>query len=174
MTVPLSISLEDRLTADVFQKSYREYLALKPTHYRWSGLAPQSVRYLQEAVEKHWSVEKVADYLHCDAQEAEGCRRRYVVSKKVNEKDGTAARIRQAFFEWTSGVVETDEKARHALASELSKIVANQLYAASVSKEDLQGISKELEGDSVSNPPEPKPFDSAGGKGSPWGPHWKD
>src|SRR5690242_4423285 len=97
MTSEDPIPLTDRYAADVFQKSYREYLALKPTHYRWSRLAPQSVDWLEQAREQKWSMEKLSDYLHCPVPEAEACYRRYCVSRKVNGKEGTAARMRQAF-----------------------------------------------------------------------------
>ena len=107
-----SISLEDRLVADVFQKSYREYLALKPIHYRWSKLAPQSIGFLDEANGQNWSSEKIADYLNCSPEEAEASLRRYRVSQKVNSHNSTPERIREAFFEWLGGVVDLDEKAK--------------------------------------------------------------
>lgn len=177
MDTPLALDLvpglEDRLAADVFRKSYREFLILKPTHYRWFELAPQSIRHLQEAEDKHWSVEKIADYLHCDPEEAADCRRRFIVSKKVNAKDTTAARIRQGFVEWLGGAMELDEKAKENLAGELSKIVANQLYGAALAREDLMGVSVELEG-AETKPVKPKPPSDRDASGSKWGPQWKD
>ncbi len=171
--------LQDRLAADVFQKSYRQYLALKPTHYRWYELAPQSVRHLQEAEDRHWSVEKIADYLHCEPEEAAACQRRFIMSKKVNAKDTTAARIRQGFFEWIGGVMELDEKAKENLAVELSQIVANQLYGAALAHEDLMKLSlalegKEGKGEEAGKVAAPKPPVSKDGPPSQWGPQWKD
>ena len=164
------MTLEDKLAADAFGKSYREFLALKPTHVRWSKLAPQAVLYLREAQERHWSMEKLSDYLHGTAEEAEVCFRRFVMSKQVNEREGTAERIRQAFFEWT-GRFSEDEKEREHYARELALLVANQLHSAALSGEELDRISLDLEGagqepgkESGKPPEEPRK----------WGPQWKD
>jgi hypothetical protein len=165
--------LGDRLAADVFLKSYRRYLALKPTHYRWSHLAPQSVGHLQEAGDRHWSVEKLADYLHCAPEEAEACLRRFNMSKKVNAKDTTAARLREAVFEWTGEVADLDEGARRKLADDLAKMIGNQLFLAAQAKEDLLELSMELEGKESRHArvPKEKPAGEAPPK---WGPQWKD
>jgi hypothetical protein len=171
--IPDFISIEDRIAADVFQKSYREFLEIKPTHYRWFELAPQSIRHLQVAEEKHWSMEKIADYLHCELEEAIACQRRFTVSKKVNSKDTTAARIREGFFQWIGGIVDMDEKGRQALADELAKLVANQLYTAALAKEDLLKLSNDLEGNS-DKAPEAKPSAPQDSSPSKWGPQWKD
>ncbi len=168
----LPISLEDRLVADVFQKSYREFLELKPTHIRWNKLAPENVRYLGEAQAQLWSKEKIADYLNCSPEEALGCLRRYTVSKKVNSQNSTPERIREAFFEWLGGVVELDEKAKRALADDLSKLVANQLHAAALAQEDLFQISSGLEG-AVSKASKGKPAVSLEKDPPKWGPQWK-
>ncbi len=172
MQESLPISLEDRLVADVFQKSYREYLELKPTHIRWNKLAPDSIRYLGEAHAQLWSAEKIADYLNCSPKEAMACLRRYIVSKRVNSQNSTPERIREAFFEWLGGVVEMDEKAKRGLASELSSLVANQLHAAALAKEDLFQISGGLEGH-VSSAPIDKPSVSLAPEPPKWGPQWK-
>jgi hypothetical protein len=173
MSEPIIIGFADRLAADVFQKSYRGFLALKPTHYRWSELAPQSVQYLGEAEEEQWSIEKIADYLHCEPDEAKACQRRFRVSKKVNEKENTAGRIKQGIHEWLGTIVEMDEMGKRALVNELSKIVANQLYAAALSQEDMLKLSIELEG-MEPKLPKPKPAGSSEMDSSKWGPQWKD
>lgn len=162
----------------MFRKSYRRYLELKPTHYRWSHLALQSVGHLQEACDRNWSVEKLADYLHCDAAEAAACLRRFNMSKKVNAKDTTAGRLRQAVFEWIGEVADLEESAKRKLADELAKLVGNQLFLAAQAQEDLLNLSRELEGDEAeSAPPSAKaPGASApAGEAPPkWGPQWKD
>lgn len=157
----------------MFQKSYRRFLALKTTHYRWSHLAPQSVGHLQEACDKHWSVEKLADYLHCAPDEAEACLRRFNMSKKVNGKDTTAGRLRQAVFEWIGDVSDADEKTRLKLADELAKMVGNQLFVAAQAGDDLLKLSMELEGKESDSAPksDPKASEDAAPK---WGPQWKD
>jgi hypothetical protein len=165
--MPVSMSLEDKLTADAFGKSYREFLALKPTHVRWNKLAPQALEYLRQAEEHKWSMEKLGDYLHCPKDEAEICLRRYVMSKKVNGKEKPAERIRQAFYEWTARFGD-DEKVREAWARELSLLVANQLHAAALEGGDLLKISDELEG-VAPEPPAAKPEEPRK-----WGPQWKD
>jgi hypothetical protein len=165
--------LADRLAADVFLKSYRQFLALKHTHYRWSHLAPQSVGHLQEAVDGHWSVEKLADYLHCEPDEAEACLKRFNMSKKVNAKDTTAGRLREAVFEWIGEVADLDEKTRRKLADDLAKKVGNQLYVAARANEDLLKLSMELEGKEALDSPVPKEKPAAEAPPK-WGPQWKD
>lgn len=171
---PVSVlSIEDRLAADVFGRPYREMPRLKAGHYRWSHLAPQSVAHLQEACDFNWSAEKLADYLHCDADEAAACLRRFKMSKRINGKPTTAARLRQAAFEWIGGVAEMDDAAKTRLAEDLARLIGNQLYLAAEAGEDLRAISGELEGtgspgEIAERPPE------RGGPASPWGPQWKD
>jgi hypothetical protein len=167
------ISLADRLAADVFRKSYRHFLELKPTHYRWSHLAPQSVAHLQEACDRHWSVEKLSDYLHCPPEEGAACLRRFNMSKKVNAMDTTAGRMRQAVFEWIGDVADLDENSKRRLADDLAKMLGNQLFVAAQAKEDLMRLSMELEGKETETPPprNPEPPTESPPK---WGPQWKD
>jgi hypothetical protein len=168
------MSREDRLAADVFGKSYREYLALKPTHYRWSHLAPQGVGLLEEAADRNWSNEKIADFLHCDVEEAAACLRRYKVSRKVNAKESEAERLKQALAEWVGmqpGMEDAGEAEKRRRAGELSLIVANHLHAAALAREDLMKLSRELEGaeeraEKAAEPPPEEP--------KRWGPQWKD
>lgn len=170
------LTREDRLAADVFQKSYRAYLALKSTHYRWYHLAPQGVHFLGEARDRSWSMEKLADYLHCPVDEASACYRRFLVSEKVNAKKDTAARIRQAFMEWVGQFGEMEERQKELYAQELSLIVANHLYAAALAKEDPEKLSRELEGREPPSGVEPSDSGSRGDgpAGDTWGPQWKD
>ena len=79
--------------------------------------------HIRESCEKHWSVEKLADYLHCAPDEAEACLRRFKMSEKVNSKDTTAARLRQAVFEWTGEVSDADEASRKKWADALAKLI---------------------------------------------------
>ena len=145
---------------------------MKPIHYRWSKLAPQSIGFLDEANGQNWSSEKIADYLNCSPEEAEASLRRYRVSQKVNSHNSTPERIREAFFEWLGGVVDLDEKAKRGLAGELASIVANQLYAAAQAQEDLLQISSGLES-SPAITPAVQPPASAEGDSPQWGPQWK-
>jgi hypothetical protein len=102
------------------------------------------------------------------------------MSKKVNAKDTTAGRLREAVFEWIAEVADLDEKTRRNLAEELAKRVGNQLFVAAQAKEDLLRLSMELEGreDAIlQEPVEPgkKPAAEARPIGEPkWGPQWKD
>lgn len=169
------MSREDRLAADVFGKSYREFLALKPTHYRWSHLAPQGVALLEEAAERNWSHEKIADFLHCEVEEAAACLRRYKVSRKVNAKGSEAERLKQALAEWVGmqpGMEDAGEAEKGRRAQELASIVANHLHAAALSQEDFMKLSRELEGaedgagGGTAQPPPEEPRR--------WGPQWKD
>ncbi len=173
MTPVVPISLEERIAADVFQKSYREFMILKPTNYKWYHLAPQSVSYLAEAQEKQWSTEKIGDYLHCDIEEAEACNRRYQMSKRVNDKATTAGRLHQTFVEWIGEITELDEKTKNILATDLSKRVANQLYSAALSKEDLMSVSLNMEGFPKSAEIQ-KPLSGQAEAAAKWGPQWKD
>jgi hypothetical protein len=166
-----TMTLEDRLAADAFGKSYREFLELKPTHVRWSKLAPQALEFLQEAHDRKWSMEKLGDYLHGTAEEAELCLRRYVMSKKVNARENPAERIKEAIFEWTARFGD-DDKERAAWARELSMMIANQLHAAALSKQELLQVSLELEG--VSAEPEAPSPEARQDEPRKWGPQWKD
>lgn len=166
-------TLEDRLAADVFGRCYREMPALKAGHYRWSHLAPQSVAHLQQACDFNWSADKLADYLHCDAEEASACLRRFTMSKRINGKTTTAARLRQAAIEWIGGVAEIDDAAKIRLADDLARLIGNQLYLAAEAGEDIRAISGELEGSRTpgKTPESPQERD---GFASQWGPQWKD
>lgn len=135
--------------------------------------------HIRESVEKNWSVEKLADYLHCEPDEAAACLKRYHMSKKVNAKDTTAGRVREAVFEWMAEVADLDEKTRRKLSDDLAKMVGNQLYAAALAKEDLLKLSMELEGKEAADAPAPKKKPSDEAPSSPsspskWGPQWKD
>jgi chromosome condensin MukBEF MukE localization factor len=134
------------------------------------------VGHIQEAVDKHWSVEKLADFLHCDPDEAAACLRRFHMSKKVNAKETTAGRMREAVFEWmaeVAGVADLDEKTRRKLADDLAKMLGNQLFVAAQANEDLLKLSMELEGKEAADAalPKEKPSGEAPPK---WGPQWKD
>ncbi len=178
----VNLTLADKLAADVFQKSYRKYLELKPTHYRWSHLAPQSVDNLSLSIRQNWSVEKLADYLHCPVDEAEGCLRRFKMSQRVNGKETTAEKIRQAIFEWMGGVVELDEKAKRALSDDLAHALGNQLYASGLTREDILAVASQLEKADTASKAESldkEPEASSNSKPSEidppkWGPQWKD
>lgn len=166
-------SFADRFAADVFRKSYREFLELKPTHYRWSHLAPQGVEDLRKAEDGHWSDEKLGDYLHCDPLEAAACRKRYLMSKKINAADDSAGRLRRAVYEWIGEVAELDEATRKRLAGELARMVGNQLFVAAQAKEDFMELSRSL---AEADPDAPaKPGSAPEGDSAPkWGPQWKD
>lgn len=171
-----SLAATDRIAADVFGKSYREFLAIKPTHYRWSHLAPQSVAWLGTAVEFKWSPEKIADYLNCEVGEAEDCLRRFIVSKKVNSIPDEAGKLRQALVEWVgmqSGMEDLPEAEKHRRAGELALIVANHLFAAADSHADIMKLSKELEGEASPAAEKGKPA-QASDENPNWGPQWKD
>ncbi len=167
------ISLQDRLIADVFQKSYREFLLIKPTHYKWNYLAPQTIEYLKQAQVEFWSIEKVADYLHCEVEEAIDCQRRFSMSQKINSKNTTATKIHQGIVEWLGGIADLDEKTKNNFADELSKILANQLFLAAQGEESLLKVSRDLEGaeDSISLSQNEKEIED---KPKNWGPQWKD
>jgi hypothetical protein len=166
----------DRLAADVFAKSYREYLELKPTHYRWSRLAPQGVAKLAEAHEQKWSLEKIADHLNCGVGEAEACLRRYVMSMKVNAGDGEAERLRRALAEWVGmqpGMEDLPDAEKRRRAGELALIVANHLFASASAGEDIMKLSKDLEGAASGQGGSPKVAKSDA-EPPKWGPQWKD
>ena len=179
--LPLPLTLEDRLSADVFQKSYRRYMILKQKEYRYSDLAPQSVGHLQTAVEENWSVEKIGDFLLCDAKRAEACLKRFTMSKKINSADSTAGKIRQGIGEWLTETLELDETAREKMTRELLKILANQLYGAAMNDEKLDELSKAIE--KLAGQKKISPFDKPEAgienlhkiEDKPvWGPQWKN
>lgn len=173
------IPLQDRLAADTFAASYRAYLELKPVSYRWSRLAPQGAALVGQAIDEKWSDEKLADFLHCDPAEAAACRKRYIMSKKINAPAASADRFRRAVFEWIGEVAELDDATRKRLSGELSLLVGNQLFVAVQAGEDVMELSRALaEGDATGTgreTPPAKPSDGASPeKPSPWGPQWKD
>jgi hypothetical protein len=169
----------DRMAADVFARSYREYLELKPTHYRWSRLAPQGVEILAEALDRHWSHEKIADHLNCGVEEAAECARRYAMSRKVNAESSEADRLRTALAEWVGaqpGLEDMGEAEKRKRASELAFIVANHLFAAARAGDDIMKLSKDLEG-SGHAPKAAKPDVGKSERDAQprsWGPQWKD
>lgn len=167
-----AISLDDRLAADTFGTSYRAFLALKPTSYRYNRLAPQGAALTGRAVDEHWSDEKLADYLNCDPAEAAACRKRYLMSKKINAPEQSAERFRKAVFEWIGDVAEIDDATRKRLAQDLARLVGNQLFVAAQAGEDIMELSRALTDE---EPPPAKPS-AAGPSGDPpkWGPQWKD
>ena len=91
----------------------------------------------------------------------------------MNEKENTADRIKQGIHEWLGTFIELDEMGKRALVGELSKILANQLYAAAISQENILKLSIELEGMAAKVPP-PKQAGSDEIDPSKWGPQWKD
>ena len=173
MAQPAQLPVADRLAADVFQKSYHDYQALKPTHYKWSHLAPQSVGHLGQAVDRNWSDEMLADYLHCDPVEAAACRKRYLMSKRINVPEDSAGRLRRAVFEWIGEVAELDDATRKRLAGELARMLGNQLYIAAQADENLMELSLRL-AEEEQPPPSPLKDGLPAGDGPKWGPQWKD
>jgi hypothetical protein len=171
-----AIADADRMAADVFARSYRAFLELKPTHYRWSRLAPQGVEILAEAMDHHWSHEKIADHLNCGVEEAAECARRYAVSKKVNAEASEAARLRTALAEWVGsqpGLEDLGEAEKRRRAAELALIVANHLFAAGRAGDDIMKLSKDLEG-AGEVPKAAKPEGGSAPEPRSWGPQWKD
>jgi hypothetical protein len=172
------IAPEDRLAADTFGASYRAFLELKAVSYRWGRLAPQGAAYVGQAVDEKWSDEKLADYLHCDPAEAAACRKRYLMSKKINAPALSADRFRRAVYEWIGDVAELDDATRKRLAQELARLVGNQLFVAAQGGEDVMELSRALAEDDA--PPSgtdapAKPGPSAPPEERPkWGPQWKD
>src|SRR5215217_2524543 len=58
-----------RVAADVFGLTYREHAEARGLDYRWRVVAPEAVSNLRRADRERWSAEKLADYLHSDADE---------------------------------------------------------------------------------------------------------
>jgi hypothetical protein len=179
MGSPGIIPLEDRLAADTFGASYRAFLELKPVSYRWRHLAPQGVALVGRAIDEKWSDEKLADFLHCDPGEAAACRKRYIMSKKINAPSASADRFRRAVFEWIGEVAELDDSMRKRLAQDLARLMGNQLFVSAQAGEDVMELSRALAEDegkpSSQEEPSAKPSDGAPlEKRSPWGPQWKD
>jgi hypothetical protein len=173
MASPRVISAEDRLAADTFAAAYLTFTELKPVSYRWGRLAPQGAAYVGQAVLEKWSDEKLADYLNCDPAEAAACRKRYLMSKKINAAEQSAERFRRAAYEWIGEVAELDDASRKRLAQELARLVGNQLFVAAQAGEDVMELSRALaEG---AEPPDGQPAaPGPGDTGPKWGPQWKD
>jgi hypothetical protein len=173
MPSPRVISLEDRLAADTFAAAYLSFLELKPVSYRWSRLAPQGAAYVGQAEAEKWSDEKLADYLSCDPVEAAACRKRYLMSKKINAPEQAAERFRRAAYEWIGEVAELDDAARKRLAQELARLVGNQLFVAAQAGEDVMELSRAL-AEGV-EPPSGKGEAPGPAEDRPkWGPQWKE
>lgn len=164
---------EDRLIADTFGASYREFQESKAASYRWGHLAPEGAAWVARSIEEKWSEEKLADYLHCDADEAARCRKRYAMSKKINGSAAAAERFRRAAYEWIGEVAELDDAMRRRLSQELARLIGNQIYAALGEGEDVMELSRALaEGrDEPSSGSRPG---GAPGERPSWGPQWKD
>jgi hypothetical protein len=168
-----AIPPEDRLVADTFGASYRAYLELKPASYRWGHLATQGAAFVGRAIDEKWSEEKLADFLHSDPDEAAACRKRYLMSKKINAPAASADRFRRAVYEWIGEVAELDDSMRKRLAQELARLVGNQLFVAAQAGEDVIELSKALaEGEETS--PERPAAGAPGEDRSQWGPRWKE
>lgn len=178
------ISPEERLAADTFGAAYRAFLELKPVSYRWGRLAPQGAAYVGQAVEEKWSDEKLADYLHCDPPEAAACRKRYLMSKRINAPAAAAERFRRAAYEWIGEVAELDDATRKRLARDLARLVGNQLFVAAQAGDDVMELSRALAEDDAlpsddAEPPGGGPRAMPGPEAEPgekpsWGPQWKD
>ena len=167
------IPLKDRLAADTFGAGYRAFLALKAVSYRWGSLAPQGAAYVGRAIDESWSDEKLADFLHCDPEEAAACRKRYLMSKKINAPERSAERFRRAAYEWIGEVAELDDATRKQLAKELARLVGNQLFLAAQAGEDVMELSRALaEGEDA--PPGRPESPPAAEERPKWGPQWKD
>jgi len=162
------LPLSDRYAADVFELTYREYSAIKPTHYKWRTLAPAAVDTLARGKKELWSPEKLADHLHCEADEAVQRLRRYSMSERVNRGKDGAERISILFREWLDRY-EPDEKTRQGLARDLGRLVSSQLHLSAQSGESLEDIALGLEASEAPGAPEGED----GGKPA-WGPQWKD
>ncbi len=178
---PAGIPLRERWAADVFEKSYREFQAIRDTDYRWRMVAPESVGYLEQAVSRKWSLEKLSDYLHSTPAEAGQALERFIVSQAVNSQENTPDRIRVGFEQWLRRFPELGEGERRAAALELAGLVSNQLYQAQTAGESLGEVSLGLEKlgnvGTTAKPDGPKsgtPKEDSRSEPPRWGPQWKD
>ena len=164
----VGVRAEDCLMADVFGLTYREFSEVKPTHYKWRLVAPAALENLRRAHSELWSVEKLADHLNSDPEEAGNSLRRYLMSERVNQGRNGAERISILFQEWLDRF-EPDVHERKVLARDLSRLLSSQLYFAAQSGEKLEEIVLALEkmGDGDE-------FEKDKNGKSPWGPAWKD
>jgi hypothetical protein len=166
---------DERLAADVFGLTYREYEASRGEDYRLRLIAPAAMNHLRASRVELWSTEKLADYLHTDIDEAALRLRRFIMSERVNAGRDTPERISRLFAEWLARF-DLDERERKELSRDLSRLLSSQLHAAAESGETLDELIAGLEktdgnsgGPSAGKAGGP---DDAGPK--PWGPQWKD
>ena len=174
---------DDRLAADVFGLTYREYATSCEEDYRLRLIAPDAVRHLRAGRQQLWSREKLADYLHTDIEEAAERLRRFTLSEHVNAGRHTPERISRLFSEWLARF-DLDERERKDLARDLSRMLSSQLHVAAESGENLQDLIEGLEKAEGGLGPSAGPSTGSGtdsGTGGtddaaprPWGPQWKD
>jgi len=162
---------DDRLAADVFGLTYREYEAARAEDYRLRLVAPEAVRWLRQARVERWSPEKLADYLHTVVEEAALRLRRFLMSERVNAGRNTPERLSRLFAEWLSRF-DLDEAERKDLSRDLSRLLSSQLHVAAEAGESLtdliQGLEKAESGEEkIAKPREEEPPRA-------WGPQWKD
>jgi hypothetical protein len=171
---------DERLAADVFGLTYREYAAGRDVDYKLRLLAPDAVKRLRQGRDELWSFEKLADYLHTDPDEASLRLRRFLMSERVNAGRDTPERISRLFIEWLDRF-DLAEGERKSLARDLSRLLSSQLHAAAEQGESLDDVIEGLEKleagpatDPSGNPGHRAPGgpDEAGPKS--WGPQWKD
>jgi hypothetical protein len=165
---------DDRLAADVFGLTYREYAAVRDEDYRLRLIAPEAVSLIRQGRGERWSVEKLADYLHTDVEEAALRLRRFAMSERVNAGQDTPKRLSRLFAEWLARF-DLDEGERKELSQDLSRLLSSQLHVAAESGESLQDLIEGLE-----KSREPKSGFGLDGHDpdlappKAWGPQWKD
>lgn len=171
----------DRQVADIFGLSYRLYRELKENSYRWRVLAPASLQVIENAVDGHWSVEKTAEWLDGQPQEAAQCLRRYRMSEALESGANAAERITKAIASWLSQFEDLSKPQREALTQDLALTLGNQLDWAAQQGHTLAQVAEQLEPkDSFDSAKDPFTRD-AEVKAKPkeeeprrWGPMWKD
>jgi hypothetical protein len=173
---------DDRLAADVFGLTYREYAAFRAEDYRLRLLAPDAVRNLRQGQAQRWSPEKLADYLNTDAPDALFRLRRFSMSERVNAGRDTPERISRLFAGWLERF-DLGEGERKDLARDLSRLLSSQLQVAAGNGESLADVIDELEKAEGGSPANPSTGSgtAAGGAADatdpnpkPWGPQWRD
>ena len=165
---------DDRLAADVFGLTYREYAASRDEDYRLRLIAPEAVRHLREGLQQKWSTEKLADYLHTDNDEAALRLRRFTMSERVNAGRDTPERLSRLFTEWLARF-DLDESERKELSRDLSRLLSSQLHAAVESGETLQDLIEGLEkAKGRDGAASGGPTGAADSGPKAWGPQWKD
>lgn len=173
---------DPRLAADVFGLTYREYAAARDEDYRLRLIAPEAIRTLGVALRQRWSLEKLADYLHTDTDEAAMRLRRLLMSERVNAGRDTPERLSRLFAEWLATknfARDLDEGERKELSRDLSRLLSSQLHVAAESGETLQDLIDGLEksegrgaGPSTSSGTGQDRSHDSGPRA--WGPQWKD